>query len=161
MGSARPLRIADCRLSRRGGSIEKVMRRTAVLSIGSTIGNRQSTIDNPLGHRRLRGGGSKRMSLHFRLEVDLPMRPVAEGFTLRMATTAKPNRSSPTQVECVTPRVVYCEFPFNPQRAVLVYSDLRQVFLHNFRFEYRLQLARATRDFPLIRQAGHCGAIRQ
>ena len=71
------------------------------------------------------------MGFHFRLEVDLPMRAVAEGFTPRMATTAKADRSSPTQVECVALRVADCEFPFHPQWAVLVYCDLHHVFLQN------------------------------
>jgi hypothetical protein len=78
------------------------------------------------------------MGLDFRLEFNLSVSPVAEGFTPRMATTAKTDRSSPTQVECVALRVVYCEFPFNPQRAVLVYCDLRQVFLQNLGFDFRL-----------------------
>jgi len=69
------------------------------------------------------------MGFHFRLEVELPMCPVAKGFVRRMTTTAEPNGSSATQVERVAFRVVDCEFPFNPQWAVLDYSNLRQVFL--------------------------------
>src|SRR5208337_900792 len=114
------LPIGDCRLS-----IEKRCDELYCQSAGqsaidnrqSTIpqDNRQSTINNPLGCRRLQDGGGKRVGLHFRLELDLLMRPVAEGFILRMATTAKANRSSPTQVECLALRIVDCEFPFNPQ----------------------------------------------
>jgi hypothetical protein len=78
------------------------------------------------------------MGLYFRLKFNLPVSPVAEGFTAGMAATAKCDRSSPTQVEGVALRVAYCEFPFNPQWPVLVYRDLHQVFLHSFGFEFRL-----------------------
>ena len=55
------------------------------------------------------------MGLHFRLEFNLAVRTVAEGFIGRMATTAKPHGSSPTQVEWVALCVADCEFPFKPQ----------------------------------------------
>jgi hypothetical protein len=100
------LPIGDCRLS---------IDSSAIQWNAFSIGNRQSSIDNRSGRRRLGGRGRKRMGLHFRLEINLAVRTVAEGLIRRMATTAKPHGSSPTQVKWVALCVVDCEFPFNPQ----------------------------------------------
>jgi hypothetical protein len=55
------------------------------------------------------------MRLHFRLEFNLSVSSIAEGFIPRMTAAAKRDRSSPSQVEGVALRVVDCELPFNAQ----------------------------------------------